>query len=451
MAHETAVLVDVGSTYTKAVRVNAVGVVEASAQAPTLTADLDLGFRQVADMVLSGPSGSAEAAVSRMIASSSAAGGLRLFVVGLETSLTVEAGRRAAMSAGARVVGSVCAADLQAARTEDVIAAQADIVLLTGGSNGGDRSAIIAGAQALNRIAPGLPLVVAGNEDAYDELQPLVSNRAVARFLPNVMPAIGELRLGPVRDAVREIFAEHVMGAGRFQSGSVLARALRMPTPAAVLAGASVLARLGTAHRWLARPVVVDVGGATTDVHSVLDDGASRSVEGDLGLRENADSVVTTAHQAGLTAAGDTGLQGAARLRRAQRDYLPANPMQASADLRLAELACTVALERHAGVLSYQRRPTGGVLRATGRDLRGASCFIGTGGVFAHAAGGHRALRSALAAARVRGALVPKSPPVITDERYLIWAIGLLESQSAGAGTSLARTWAADRQAERRR
>lgn len=445
MAQETAVLVDVGSTYTKAVRVNAVGVVETSAQAPTLTADLDRGFSQVADMLLTGASGPSE---WQVIASSSAAGGLRLFVVGLEASLTVEAGKRAAISAGARVVGSMCAADLHAARAEDVIAAQADIVLLTGGSSGGDRAAIIAGAEVLNGIAPGLPVVVAGNEDAYDELRPLLSSRPVVRFLPNVMPAIGELRPGPVQDAVREIFAEHVMGAGRFSSGSVLARSVRMPTPAAVLAGVSVLARLGAVHSWLARPVVVDVGGATTDVHSVLEDGTSRSVEGDLGLRENADSVVTTAQGAGLTSGGDEELDGAARLRRAHRSYLPANPVQARTDLRLAELACAVALERHAGVLSYQRQPTGGVLRATGRDLRAATCFIGTGGIFAHAAEGYRALRSALETARERGALVPKNPTVITDKRYLIWAIGLLESQRADAGLPLARTWAADREGD---
>jgi uncharacterized protein (TIGR01319 family) len=446
MASESAVLVDVGSTYTKAVRVNAVGVVEASARAPTLTADLDQGFRTVADAVLAGASWPEEAPTRQLIASSSAAGGLRLFVLGLEASLTVQAGKRAAMSAGARVVGSVCAADLPAACPEDVTSAQADIVLLTGGSSGGDRAAIVAGAHALNWLAPGLPVVVAGNEDAYDEVRPLLSGRPVVRFLPNVMPAIGELRPGPVQDAVREIFAEHVMGTGRFGSGSFLAKALRMPTPAAVLAGAAVLARLGSAHGWLARPVVVDVGGATTDVHSVLEDGSSRSVEGDLGLRENADSVVTTAQGAGLTSAGDENLEAAARLRREHRSYLPANLAQARADLRLAELACTVALERHAGMLSYQRRPTGGVLRASGRDLRAATCFIGTGGIFAHTAGGCSALRSALEAARARGALVPKSPMVITDKRYLIWAIGLLESMRAGAGLPLARTWAADRE-----
>ncbi len=446
MAQGTAVLVDVGSTYTKAVRVDSVGVVGASAQAPTRAADLDCGFRQVTDEVGAGAIWAGKAPPEQVIASSSAAGGLRLLVVGLEASLTVQAGRLAAMSAGARVVGSVCAARLQAARAEDVIAAQADVVLLTGGSSGGDRAAIIAGARALSRLAPGLPVVVAGNEDAYDEVRPLLSDRQVVRFAPNVMPAIGELRTGPVQDAVREIFTEHVMGAGRFESGSALARSVRMPTPAAVLAGASVLAQLGAAHSWLTRPVVVDVGGATTDVHSVLEDGARRSVEGDLGLRENADSVVTTAQGAGLISAGDEELQVAASLRRAQRDYLPVNPAQARADLRLAELACTVALERHAGMLSYQRRPPGGVLRATGRDLREATCFIGTGGIFAHVAGGCRALRSALEAARARGALVPKNPAVITDKRYLIWAIGLLEAQRAGAGLPLALAWAADRE-----
>jgi uncharacterized protein (TIGR01319 family) len=442
MAHATSVLVDVGSTYTKAVRVNAAGVVEARAQALTETDDLDVGFLQVTKAVLARATPPAETLARLLIASSSAAGGLRIFVVGLEKRFTVEAGNQAAMSAGARVVGSLCAAELPAAQAEDFTSAQADIVLLTGGSNGGDRASIVTAAAALNRLAPRLPVVVAGNEDAYQDVRPLLCNRRIVRYLPNVMPAIGVVCAGPAQAAIREIFADHVMGAGRFRSGSNLARSVRMPTPAAVLAAVSVLAQLGTSHCWLARPVIVDVGGATTDVHSALKDGTGRSVEGDLGLRENADSVVAVAREAGLTGVKDKELEEAAHLRRERRDYLPTSAAQAGADLRLAELACTIALERHAGVLRYRHGPGGGVLRATGRDLRDATCFIGTGGIFAHRASGCRVLRSALAMARARGVLVPRQVPVIADKRYLIWAIGLLEGKSAGAGLPLAQTWA---------
>jgi uncharacterized protein (TIGR01319 family) len=445
MATGTVVLVDVGSTYTKAVRANTFGVVEATSQAPTVATDLDSGFRDAADAVLAGVGTLGAVPECDVIASSSAAGGLRLLVLGLEESLTVEAGRQAAMSAGARVVGAISAARLAATSAEHLTFAQADIVLLTGGSSGGDRRAIVAGARALSELAPGLPVVVAGNEEAYDDVRPLLRNRPVVRYLPNVMPAVGELRVGPVQEAIREIFAQHVMGSGRFRSGSALARSVRMPTPAAVLTGVSVLAKLAPALSWLARPVTVDVGGATTDVHSVLADGARRSVEGDLGLRENADSVVSAAREAGLTTVADKELDEAARLRRARRSYLPVSAAQVAADLRLTELACTIALERHAGMLRYQRGQADGFLRATGRDLREATCFIGTGGIFARAAGADRALRSALVTARNRGALVPERAPVITDKGYLIWAIGLLETWTVGAGLLAARTWAADR------
>jgi uncharacterized protein (TIGR01319 family) len=444
MAQATCVLVDVGSTYTKAVRVTAAGTVEAAAQARTRTDDLDAGFDQATSAVLADAGSPAKTPGRLLVASSSAAGGLRIFVVGLEKTLTVEAGHQAAMSAGARVVGSLCAAELQAARPENFTSAWADIVLLTGGSSGGDRACIVTAAAALNRLAPRLPVVVAGNEDAYAEVRAILRDERVVRYLPNVMPAVGVVRAEPAQEAIREIFAEHVMGAGRFRSGSILARSVRMPTPAAVLAGVSVLAQLGTSHSWLSRPVIVDVGGATTDVHSVLEDGARRSVEGDLGLRENADSVVAVARKAGLLGAEEEELEEAAQLHRERRDYLPADAAQARADRRLAELACAVALERHAGVLRYRHGPGGGALRATGRDLRDASCVIGTGGIFAHSPSAGCLLRSALVMARARGGLVPRPVPVLADKRYLIWAIGLLESTSAGAGLPLARAWAAD-------
>src|SRR5258708_823289 len=101
---DVTVLVDVGSTYTKAVCVASDGAVLPSGQAPPATAHVDTGFGYAMDAALAGLSPARPARPGRVIASSSAAGGLRLFVVGLEASLTVEAGKRAAVSAGARVV-----------------------------------------------------------------------------------------------------------------------------------------------------------------------------------------------------------------------------------------------------------------------------------------------------------------------------------------------------------
>ena len=87
--------VDIGSTYTKAALVDvATGALLATAQAPTTLDDVVTG-------VLAATAGFPDAPV---VACSSAGGGLRLAVVGYEELISAEAGHRAALSAGARVV-----------------------------------------------------------------------------------------------------------------------------------------------------------------------------------------------------------------------------------------------------------------------------------------------------------------------------------------------------------
>lgn len=78
-----------------------------------------------------------------------------------------------------------------------------------------------------------------------------------------------------------------------------------MPTPAAVLAAGELFARGAPNQPGLGDLMIVDVGGATTDVHSYVEqtpyDGAKmigvpepyvkRTVEGDLGIRESSNSL----------------------------------------------------------------------------------------------------------------------------------------------------------------
>ena len=103
-------------------------------------------------------------------------------------------------------------------------------------------------------------------------------------------PAVDELDIVPARAVIHDAFEEHITHApgmeriGEVVNGSIL------PTPGAVLIAAELLAEdLGDL-------VVVDVGGATTDVHSITDGSpeiaaltiepqphSKRTVEGDLG------------------------------------------------------------------------------------------------------------------------------------------------------------------------
>jgi len=436
---ELIVLGDLGSTFTKVACVTRQGLLLSRSVSKTMRQSLARGFTRAREQVLRNvlPPGLPATEVTA-IACSSAAGGLRLCVVGKEATLTVQAGRQAASTAGARITSCYATAELLTETAAGFAAAAPDIVLLTGGANQGDKNSIIASAGAICRLAPDLPIIVAGNEEAYPQLQRMLSGRGMVQFVPNVMPQVGTLDAGPAQEAIRSMFAEHVMGRGRYLSASVLSGVVRMPTPSAVLAGACALSDLGDRYPPLRNPVVVDVGGATTDVHAVLDGAATRTVEGDLGLRENADALLGAGCGLGLVSAGDDSLDHAVAHRREHRDYIAGDSAETEIDRRLAGLACTIALERHAGRFRVLTEPDGGVVTKTGHDLRRATSIIATGGIFQHAAHPERIVSAALQTARARRALVSASLTVSADRNYVLWAVGLLASESPAAARRLA-------------
>ena len=181
----------------------------------------------------------------------------------------------------------------------------------------------------------------------------------------NVVPRIGVLRPEPARQAIREMFLAHVIGGKHLSRRADFTAMVRGATPDLVLTGVEVLAaELGrdpaTGQR-MRGVVVVDIGGATTDVHSVVeldpeDAGLSRevvattpvtrTVEGDLGMRWSALSTWEAGHAEGLL---DDDLRPAAVRRAAEPSFLPDTDAERREDEQIAATAATIALRRHAG------------------------------------------------------------------------------------------------------
>lgn len=436
------VLVDIGSTFTKAVAVTREGELGSRVTLPTTHEDIVAGAEAAVGEVV--PLGVSQ----DLLMCSSAGGGLRVAVIGLEPELTLEAGRRAAATAGARIVASFAGA-LDTHTADELADAAPDLVLLAGGTNGGDRTTIVANAQLL---PANIPVVVAGNEEAADGvLAALGGNGRIVRLVANVLPKIGELDVGPAQSAIRDLFVEHVMGHGRFASVSTMSAAILMPTPSAVLAGTQALARLGARDARFRAPVVVDVGGATTDVHSVQplpparqaraavpETETTRTVEGDLGLRENAESLVDEALHSGYAdAVEEETLRGAAAVRAADHTFLPVDRRERDVDRRLATLAAGLALARHAGEMRFHLSPDGAAIRHTGRDLRRATSIVATGGIFEFAEEPAGLIEAARTAAHERGALVSADAAVLIDHHHALAAAGLLASRNSSAASAL--------------
>jgi uncharacterized protein (TIGR01319 family) len=325
------------------------------------------------------------------------------------------------------------------------------VVLLTGGTDGGNGDVLVAAAERL--VASGWrgPVVVAGNTDVRDEVA------AVLEGLPcvladNVVPRIGVLSPESARAAIREMFLAHVIGGKHLSQGTDFTTMVKGATPDVVLTGVELLARgLDESRPGAGDVVVVDVGGATTDVHSVVEldpehsglarevvatTAVTRTVEGDLGMRWSAVSTVA--------AAGLDHLADAAERRRADPGYLPDTDVERLIDEAIAAAAVETALKRHAGRSKVVLSPEGRIVERTGKDLREVDLLVGSGGVLRNGAAGvvDRVLLPATGEHH-GGWQLPRAPRrVVVDETYVLAAAGLLAVRRPDAAHRLLQRFA---------
>ena len=441
---ELAVCVDFGSTFTKATLVDLTAgrIIGSAEHRTTIETDVLDGYDACLGALAAQDPRAADAEV---LACSSAGGGLRIAVIGNEELVTAEAGRRVALSSGGRVVSVIGFASHVAtsrdgrrtpSSTTDV--GDADVVLLTGGTDGGNSEVLLAAARDLVGSGWQGPVVVAANADAQRDVAEILKD--VPHVLAdNVVPRIGVLTPASARGAIREVFLRHVIGGKHLSARADFTAMVRGATPDVVLTGVELLARgLDEQHPGAGDVVVLDIGGATTDVHSVVEvdpeDGSveadglarevvaptpvTRTVEGELGMRWSAVSTVEAADEPELLAA--------ALCRRDDPGFLPDTVSEHDEDEAIARAAAGVALRRHAGRSRVVTSPEGRVVERSGVDLREVDLLVGSGGVLRHGRDG--------IADRVLGPLVgdqgdwqvPRRPRVVVDTDYVLAAAGLL-------------------------
>jgi uncharacterized protein (TIGR01319 family) len=374
-----------------------------------------------------------------------------MVTIGLVRELTAAAARQAALGAGAKLVGTF-AYRLTHGDLRSIAALAPDILLLAGGTDGGNMAVVLHNAAALGASALACPIVYAGNRDAEDDVRRALSNKTLV-CTGNVMPEFNVLDIEPARAAIRSVFIERIVHAKGIDRAAAEFDAVVMPTPAAVLEGARLLADGVPGIAGLGTVLVVDPGGATTDVHSVAagepapgvvpqglpEPRVKRTVEGDLGMRHNAATVVEAAGIGAIAA--DSGLdekQIRAMLARLQAQDLPSSAEEEALDRALARAAVGIAVRRHCGTLKTVYTPTGPVTVQHGKNLRGVGAVIGTGGVLAASADARSILGRALADGREPLALMPAAPRLLLDREYLLYACGLLQSVQPQAALELA-------------
>lgn len=368
----------------------------------------------------------------QMFATSSAAGGLKMTVHGLIYDMTVRAAREAALGAGG-IIKMTTAGRLRRSDIETIRSHSPNLILLAGGVDYGERDTAIWNAEMIARAHLSAPVVYAGNIENQQEVQLIFREEGNQKvyLAENVYPKLDVLNIEPTRRIIHQVFEEHITGAPGMEHVRDLVTGNIIPTPGAVMECAQLL------YNAIGDLIVFDVGGATTDVHSVTEGSeeigcilvqpepkAKRTVEGDLGVFVNAANVLELCGKDKLQA--QLGLDPETVL--ASYHAIPENETEFQLVTALTRVAAATALERHAGHLRYLYTPSGRQTVAEGKDLTQVKWLVATGGALTRLPERNQIMEALSHINQSGMMLFPKQgrAKILFDQNYIMASLGVL-------------------------
>lgn len=449
------ILIDFGSTYTKlAVADLQESRLAAAEHFPsTVATDARIGLQQCFDAAAAiiGP---VEFERALKLSSSSAAGGLRMGVIGLSSTLSLQAGRNAAFGAGAKIL-CTCAGKLAEEDVQKLYQLPLEILLFCGGYEKGSSSVLLHNARLLADSALHIPIIYAGNSGVAPEIRQILTLGGKEFYIvPNIIPSIGALDKEQVESIIRDVFLKRIINMKGLNQVSGMLDQMVMPTPAAVLRAGELLS-LGTKNQsGVGNLMIVDVGGATTDIHSYAqpqpyegtkltgapEPFARRTVEGDLGMRESSG---TLCQEIGMekmctdTGLSETQIESVIQKWTHQNRELAQNSSEQKVDTALAGGAVRISARRHAGWIEHISSAGVKALQH-GKNLSGVRSIIGTGGPLVFSGNGQSLLSEVLRLSKKEpDILLPEEASFYLDRDYIFFAGGLLREIDEEAALSL--------------
>ncbi len=390
-------LVDFGSTYTKLtlVDLNKADVVATEISYSTVEENIKIGYHKALEKIKEKVNNNLN--IKEVIACSSAAGGLKMAAIGLVPELTLEASKRTCMGAGAKV-DLAFSHQLISSDIEKIIEKKIDIILLSGGTDGGHYKTILDNAKILAKANLKIPIVYAGNRSLHDEISTIFEKENINYILAdNVMGELNVLNMESAKAAIREIFLKKIIEAKGIKQIEEEIDQVILPTPESVLLAAKLLSEGYEDEAGLGDLMLVDVGGATTDIYSMCDGlptkieivqkglsepFAKRTVEGDCGMRYSAQGAIKTINEKTkkkyLNENIDLDLE--AKLRKENPEILPLSEKDFLVDAIIAKACVSESTKRHVGTIEKYLTPMGVMYYQTGKDLNNIKLVIGTGG-----------------------------------------------------------------------
>ena len=356
----------------------------------------------------------ADQGVDLYISTSSAGGGLQMMVAGVVRNLTAESAERAALGAAAIVMDVIATNDgrLPYQKIERIRQLRPDMILLSGGTDGGTTTHVAEMAEILSAASPQprlglsyqLPVIYSGNKDARHIVSESLSDKMSLEMVDNLRPVLEEENLMPTRMKIQDQFLEHVMAhAPGYKKLMSWADVPIMPTPGAV---GSIMQTI--AEQDNIQVVGVDIGGATTDVFSVFrnrDDVPvfNRTVSANLGMSYSISNVVA---EAGLdqilrwlpvqyVETGSTKIGNQIKNKMLRPTTIPQTVSDLILEQAIAREALRLAFEQHKALAVelrgvQQQRTISDAFDQTESgqtlvDLMGLDLLVGSGGVLSHA------------------------------------------------------------------
>lgn len=415
-------------------------------QAPTsvLDGDVRIGLQQaIGDLCKK--LGTDSIRYGEMLATSSAAGGLKMTVHGLVYDMTAKAAKEAALGAGA-ILHYITAGRLRRTDLAKIREIRPNLILIAGGVDYGERDTAIHNAEMIRSLGLKIPVIYAGNVENQEEMKLIFPEEEGEQLylVDNVYPKIDDLNVEPCRRVIQDAFEQNITHAPGMEHVREMVTGPIIPTPGAVMECTRLL------YEYLGNLIVLDVGGATTDLHSVTVESdqvarimispepkAKRTVEGDLGVYVNRWKVIESI--------GEDVLREKCReqgfsMDRALETYraIPKSEEEVKLVELLTREAVVKAAERHAGRLRYIYGPSGRSTVAEGKDLTQVRYIVGTGGALTRLPHREEIMREITRCNESGMLLLPgEHAQVLVDHDYIMASLGVLSKRHPEAAARL--------------
>lgn len=372
-----------------------------------------------------------------MLATSSAAGGLKMTVHGLVYDMTAKAAKEAALGAGG-ILHYVTAGKLRRTDIAKIREINPNLILIAGGVDYGERDTALDNAEMIRAMGLKTPVIYAGNIENQAEMELIFDEESGMKLynVENVYPKIDALNVEPCRKVIQDAFEEHITNAPGMEHVRDMVNGPIIPTPGAVMECTKLL------YDCIGDLIVLDVGGATTDLHSVATESdqvarimiapepkAKRTVEGDLGVYVNRMKVIESIGEEKMREdCKKMGIDMDAVL----ESYvaIPKTEDEIKFVERLTTEAVLKAVERHAGQIRYIYGPSGRSTVAEGKDLTQVKFIVGTGGALTRLP--HRVeIMEKIAKHNETGMLLfpGEGAKILVDNDYIMASLGVLSTK----------------------